>query len=79
MMIPQAVTGIEVSITYTVTAAGEPDPLFSGTKTATLSGTWEPGSKISYDLTLASGAKKITLTPSVGGWQEPTPTPTPFN
>ena len=64
---------------YSVTlGTGETAQTFDVTKeNVELKGTWAPGMKYTYDLTLVSDAKQITLDPSVKPWTEGTITDQP--
>ena len=75
MLMPQTLTNAKLKVVYSVTlGTGETAQTFDVTKEdVALTGTWAPGMKYTYDLTLVSGAKKITLDPSVKPWTEDTP------
>ena len=61
---------------YSVTlGTGETAQTFDVTKeNVELKGTWAPGMKYTYDLTLVSDATAITIVPGVNTWTEGTPT-----
>ncbi|MFQ8803816.1 MAG: hypothetical protein ACLR8Y_00095 [Alistipes indistinctus] len=67
-------------VVYSVTlGTGETAQTFDVTKeNVELKGTWAPGMKYTYDLTLVSDAKQITLDPSVEPWTEGTITDQPL-
>lgn len=75
MLMPQTLTNAKLKVVYSVTlGTGETAQTFDVTKEdVALTGTWAPGMKYTYDLTLVSDAKKITLDPSVKPWTEDTP------
>lgn len=79
MLMPQALTGAKLKVVYSVTlGTGETAQTFDVTKeNVELKGTWAPGMKYTYDLTLVSDAKQITLDPSVKPWTEGTITDQP--
>ena len=79
MLMPQTLTGAKLKVVYEVTlGTGETAQTFDVTKeNVELKGTWAPGMKYTYDLTLVSDAKQITLDPSVKPWTEGTITDQP--
>ena len=79
MLMPQTLTGAKLKVVYEVTlGTGETAQTFDVTKeNVELTGTWAPGMKYTYDLTLVSDAKQITLDPSVKPWTESTITDQP--
>lgn len=79
MLMPQTLTGAKLKVVYTVTiGSGDSEQSFDVTKeNVELKGTWAPGMKYTYDLTLVSDAKQITLDPSVKPWTEGTITDQP--
>lgn len=79
MLMPQMLTGAKLKVVYEVTlGTGETAQTFDVTKeNVELTGTWAPGMKYTYDLTLVSDAKQITLDPSVKPWTESTITDQP--
>lgn len=79
MLMPQTLTGAKLKVVYEVTLGiGETAQTFDVTKeNVELKGTWAPGMKYTYDLTLVSDAKQITLDPSVKPWTEGTITDQP--
>lgn len=75
MLMPQTLTNAKLKVVYEVTLGNQK---FDVTKEdVALTGTWAPGMKYTYDLTLVSDAKKITLDPSVKPWTEGTITDQP--
>lgn len=76
MLMPQALTGAKLKVVYSVTlGTGETAQTFDVTKeNVELKGTWAPGMKYTYDLTLVSDATAITIVPGVNTWTEGTPT-----
>ena len=69
MLIPQAVTAIQVSVEYSTTLKGDTKSVYSGEKTVTLTGSaWGVGQKILYTVTLPSGAEEISVSPTVDPW-----------
>lgn len=79
MLMPQTLTNAKLKVVYEVTlGTGETAQTFDVTKeNVELKETWAPGMKYTYDLTLVSDAKKITLDPSVKPWTEGTITDQP--
>ena len=79
MLMPQTLTDAKLKVVYSVTlGTGETAQTFDVTKeNVELKGTWAPGMKYTYDLTLVSDAKQITLDPSVKPWTEGTITDQP--
>lgn len=79
MLMPQTLTDAKLKVVYSVTlGTGETAQTFDVTKeNVELKGTWAPGMKYTYDLTLVSDAKQITLAPSVKPWTEGTITDQP--
>lgn len=75
MLMPQTLTNAKLKVVYTVTVgSGETAQTFEVTKEdVALTGTWAPGMKYTYDLTLVSGATAITIVPGVNTWTETTP------
>lgn len=72
MLLPQTfptASTAKIAITYSVTASNGQET-FNGTKEVELKETtaWEEGKNIRYNLTLPTGAEKITFTPSVNTW-----------
>ena len=75
MLMPQTLSGAKLKVVYEVTLGSQ---TFDVTKeNVELKGTWAPGMKYTYDLTLVSDAKQITLDPSVKPWTEGTITDQP--
>ena len=70
MLMPQTLTGAKLKVVYTVTiGSGETAQTFDVTKeNVELAGTWAPGMKYTYDLTLVSDATAITIVPGVNTW-----------
>lgn len=79
MLMPQTLNSAKLKVVYEVTlGTGETAQTFDVTKeNVELKGTWAPGMKYTYDLTLVSDAKQITLDPSVKPWTEGTITDQP--
>lgn len=75
MLMPQTLTNAKLKVVYTVTVgSGDSEQSFDVTKeNVELTGTWAPGMKYTYDLTLVSGATAITIVPGVNTWTETTP------
>lgn len=76
MLMPQTLTGAKLKVVYTVTiGSGETAQTFDVTKeNVELAGTWAPGMKYTYDLTLVSDATAITIVPGVNTWTTGTTT-----
>ena len=79
MLMPQTLNSAKLKVVYEVTlGTGETAQTFDVTKeNVELKGTWAPGMKYTYDLTLVSDAKQITLDPSIKPWTEGTITDQP--
>lgn len=72
MLMPQTLSGAKLKVVYEVTLGSQ---TFDVTKeNVELKGTWAPGMKYTYDLTLVSDATAITIVPGVNTWTEGTPT-----
>lgn len=76
MLMPQTLTGAKLKVVYTVTiGSGDSEQSFDVTKeNVELAGTWAPGMKYTYDLTLVSDATAISIVPGVNTWTTGTPT-----
>ena len=76
MLMPQTLTGAKLKVVYTVTiGSGDSEQSFDVTKeNVELTGTWAPGMKYTYDLTLVSDATAITIVPGVNTWTTGTTT-----
>ena len=76
MLMPQTLTGAKLKVVYTVTiGSGDSKQSFDVTKeNVELTGTWAPGMKYTYDLTLVSDATAITIVPGVNTWTTGTTT-----
>lgn len=76
MLTPQTLTGAKLKVVYTVTiGSGDSEQSFDVTKeNVELTGTWAPGMKYTYDLTLVSDATAITIVPGVNTWTTGTTT-----
>ena len=75
MLLPQAVTDVNIAITYKVGNAKM--DIFNGTKTISLNTAtaWGVGQNILYKLTLPTGGDLVGITPDVSGWPSETETP----
>lgn len=75
MLMPQTLTNAKLKVVYTVTVgSGETAQTFEVTKEdVALTGTWAPGMKYTYELTLVSDATPISIVPGVNTWTETTP------
>ena len=76
MLMPQTLTGAKLKVVYTVTiGSGDSEQSFDVTKeNVELTGTWAPGMKYTYDLTLVSDATASTIVQGVNTWTTGTTT-----
>ena len=76
LLMPQTLTGAKLKVVSTVTiGSGDSEQSFDVTKeNVELTGTWAPGMKYTYDLTLVSDATAITIVPGVNTWTTGTTT-----
>ena len=76
MLMPQTLTVAKLKVVYTVTIGScDSEQSFDVTKeNVELTGTWAPGMKYTYDLTLVSDATAITIVPGVNTWTTGTTT-----
>lgn len=80
MLLPQTIPAdAKIRVTYSAINKDNANIGFDGTKEVALTGTWSVGQNICYQLTLPTGAEKITVTGSASEWDAEEPTGAPFN